>query len=85
MSATKPAFDPEADPLDACESIFPGSRVLVEKYNLNIGRKPGLSNLGEGAAAIGYAPQRHFGTFLDELRRLDKGGEAAVRATHCDY
>jgi len=78
--------DWEADPLAACESIFPGSRVLVEKYKINIERKPGLSNLGEGAAAISYAPQRHFGTFLDELKRLDaEGGEAAVHARHCAY
>jgi NAD(P)-dependent dehydrogenase (short-subunit alcohol dehydrogenase family) len=76
----------EADPLAACESIFPGSRVLVEKYNLDIKRKPGLSNLSEGATAIGYAPQRDFGTFLNELRRLDaEGGEATVKARRCDY
>lgn len=76
----------EADPLAVCERIFPGSRALVEKYALNIARKPGLSDVGEGAAAIGYEPKRHFGTFLDDLRRLDaEGGMGAVRARRCPY
>ncbi|MBV9867703.1 MAG: NAD(P)-dependent oxidoreductase [Abitibacteriaceae bacterium] len=74
------------DPLAACEKVFPGSRPLVEKYGIRIQHKPGLSDLGEGAAAIGYAPQRHFGTFLDALRRLDtEGGAAAAHALHCPY
>ncbi len=78
--------DWEADPQAACESLFPGSKALIEKYNINITRQPGLSDLGEGAAVIGYAPQRHFGTFLDELKRLDaEGGEAAVQARRCEY
>lgn len=78
--------DWEADPLAACESIFPGSRALVEKYQLNIERKPGLSDLGEGAAAIGYVPRRHFGTFLDELKQLDAhGGEEEVKSKRCSY
>ncbi len=65
---------------------FPGSRPLVEKYSINIRRKPGIVDLGEGAAAIGYAPKRHFDTFLDELRRLDaEGGEKAVCALRCPY
>lgn len=76
----------EEDPAAACERIFPGSRRLVEKYGLNITRKPELIDLGPGAEAIGYRPQRHFGTFLQELARLDaEGGEAAVRAVRCNY
>jgi len=76
----------EANPLAACERVFPGSRALVEKYGIDIRHKPGLSGQDEGAVRIGYAPKRHFGTFLDELRRLDReGGEAAVRAVHCPY
>ncbi len=73
-------------PAAACERIFPGSRQLVEKYNLDIARKPS-ANIPEAAAArIGYHPKTHFGTFLDQLRRLDQsGGEAAVSAVHCDY
>ncbi len=78
--------DWEADPPAACERIFPGSRALVEKYGIDIRHKPGLSGQDEGAARIGYAPTRHFGTFLDELGRLDReGGEAAVRAVRCPY
>ena len=78
--------DWDADPLAAVEQIFPGSRELVEKYNIGIKYKPGLSNLGEGEAAIGYAPTRHFGTFIEDLRRIDaEGGETAVRAIRCPY
>ncbi len=74
------------DPLGTCERVFPGSRALVEKYGIDIQHKPGLSGPDEGAARIGYAPSRHFGTFLDEVCRLDiAGGEAAVRAVRCDY
>lgn len=93
VNAVRPnAFTPEqienweADPIATCGRIFPDSRSLIEKYNIDITRKPGLSDLGEGAAAIGYTPQRHFGTFLDELRRLDaEGGEAAIKAVRCEY
>jgi nucleoside-diphosphate-sugar epimerase len=78
--------DWEADPLAACERIFPGSRRLVEKYGMNLSRKPEVIDLGPGAEAIGYRPQRHFGAFLQALARLDaEGGEAAVRAVRCDY
>ncbi len=71
----------EADPIAACESIFPGSRELVEKYALDIARRPEIVDLGEGAGQIGYVPLRHFGTFLENLRRLDEqGGAEAVRA-----
>lgn len=76
----------EADPLAACERVFPGSRALVEKYGIDIRHTPGRSGQDEGAARIGYVPTRHFGTFLDELRRLDQeGGETAVRAVRCPY
>lgn len=78
--------DWDTDPLSACERVFPGSRPLLEKYAVNISRKPGLSDLGDGAARVGYAPKRHFGTFLDELRRLDaEGGPDSVRALRCAY
>jgi len=78
--------DWEADPLAARERLFPGSRGLVEKYSIRIERKPGLSDLGDGASAVGYAPTRHFGTFLEELRQQDaEEGEAAVRALRCPY
>lgn len=78
--------DWESDPLAACERVFPASRALVEKYDIRIARKPHLTDLGEGAARIGYAPKRHFGVFLDELRRIDaESGPDAVRALRCPY
>jgi hypothetical protein len=78
--------DWEEDSLAACERIFSGSRGVVEKYGIRITKKPGLSDIGEGAAAIGYSPKRHFGTFLQELKRLDaEGGAEAVRALRCPY
>lgn len=93
VEATKPEAytaeqiaDWEQDPLGTCEAIFPGSRALVEKYQIRIERKPGLGTTTLGWAEIGYSPSRHFGTFLDELRRLDESvGEAGVRATVCPY
>lgn len=76
----------EANPLDTCEQIFPGARALIEKYNIRIQRKPELSDGGDAATAIGYTPQRHFGTFLEQLRKIDaEGGEDAVRAIECPY
>ncbi len=77
--------DWETDPLAACDRIFPGSRPLVEKYRIDIRRKPGIVDL-EGADRIDYVPRRHFGTFLEELRRLDEeGGPEAVAAMRCPY
>ena len=76
----------EAAPASTCESIFPGSRELIEKHQIDIARRPELSELGEGATRVGYAPRRHFGTFLDELRAAEAGGGAAsVREMRCAY
>jgi hypothetical protein len=76
----------EADPLAVCERLFPGSRPLLEKYSLNIARPPAVVDLGDTPQTIGYQPRRHFGTFLQELARLDaEGGEAAVAAVRCPY
>ncbi|GAA5028578.1 NAD-dependent epimerase/dehydratase family protein [Actinopolymorpha pittospori] len=74
----------EDDPLAACERIFPGSRELLERYAIDISRRPSVVH-GIGAEAIGYAPRRHFGTFLEELRTLDAKGEQAVAAMRCPY
>jgi nucleoside-diphosphate-sugar epimerase len=75
----------EDDPVAACERLFPHSRALVERYAINIARRPVIvDNLG--ADAIGYAPQRHFGTFLQDLRKLhDEGGEGAFQGVSCPY
>ena len=70
----------------ACERIFPGSRRLVEKYQINVARPPAVVDLGDTPQTIGYQPRRHFGTFLQELARLDaEGGEAFVTAKRCPY
>lgn len=71
-----------ADPAGTCGRIFGGSaRELIERYDLDIARRPSLVDIGDGASAIGYAPSRHFGTFLEELWLLDESlGHPAVRA-----
>jgi hypothetical protein len=76
----------ESDPPAACERLFPGSRRLVEKYRINIARTPAVVDLGDTPETLDYSPRRHFGTFLEELARLDaEGGEVAVAAVRCPY
>ncbi len=74
----------EADPLGTCEAIFPGSRALVEKYGLDISRRPHRSNAE--ASPLGWMPRRHFRAFLDELEWLERTKtEAEIRALGCLY
>jgi nucleoside-diphosphate-sugar epimerase len=74
----------EANPSDACEAIFPGSKALLEKYSLEIARRPQISNAAE--SPLGWMPKRHFGTFLSEiLQQESQLGEAAVKALLCPY
>lgn len=73
--------DWERDPRGACERIFPGSRDLVERYNIDISRRPSVVD-PLGAADIDYRPRHHFGTFLDQLRGMN---EDAVRDARCPY
>jgi hypothetical protein len=76
----------ETDPIGTCESIFPGSRELVEKYGLRIDRKPNFQTRFTGWDEVDFKPWRHFGAFLTELRKLDETiGEAAIRALRCPY
>jgi hypothetical protein len=76
----------DADPRGVCERIFPGSAVLVDRYELRISHRPYVVDIGEGADQVGFVPRVHFGTFLGELARLDaEGGEAAVRSVVCPY
>jgi nucleoside-diphosphate-sugar epimerase len=76
----------EADPVSVCEAVFPGAREMVEKYTISIAHRPSVLDIGPGAAEIGYAPTRHFGKFLDELRSLDaQGGPALVAKQQCPY
>ncbi len=75
-----------SDPLGTCERIFPNSRGLIEKYSLDIKRKPELSSEGAGGELIGWKPLYHFGTFIEELRALDlRGGDPLVKAQRCEY
>jgi hypothetical protein len=76
------------NPLARLEAIFPGSRELVKKYEMNIQTKPMVQRAGQGdlAATIGYKPSRHFGTFIKELRKLDaKIGRDGVLALKCPF
>jgi hypothetical protein len=75
--------DWEIDPIAACERIFPGSKRLVEKYQIDISAKPLIWDFGEGAKRIGFAPEVHFGTFLAALSRKDIDG--SVDSVQCDY
>jgi hypothetical protein len=60
----------EDDPLAAVERIFPGSREIVERYDLDVSERPKLTT-DAGWAEIGFSPSRHFGTFVEEARGLD--------------
>jgi hypothetical protein len=85
VDATRQNVFSEADTenwdMEACERIFPGSRELVEMHGLNVSRRPSV--VGElGWKEIGYAPKRHFGTFLEELRAKQP---AEIAAMKCDY
>ncbi len=74
----------ESDPMASCEQIFPGSRMLVEKYGLDISRRPHQSNAE--ATPLGWMPKRHFGTFIEELARQESLlGAEGVRKLGCPY
>lgn len=76
----------ESDPLATCETIFPGYRDLIEKYELDIIRKPGVIPPLLGAEKVGYKPNTHFGTFLAELQTKDKElGKEEVLRISCEY
>lgn len=78
----------ESNPLEKVESIFPGSRELVERYAMDIKNKPMVQRSGQGdlAELIGYKPTRHFGAFINDLRRLDtKIGKEGVLALKCPF
>ncbi len=76
----------EASPKEACESIFPGSAKLIEKYQIRLARKPSTTQSFLGWKETQYKPEVHFGTFLKQLTELDQqGGEDAVFAQHCPY
>ena len=78
----------EKNPLARVEAIFPGSRDLVEAYEMDIKARPMIQHSGQDdlAVKIGYKPSRHFGTFIKELRQLDaKIGKQGVLAMKCPF
>jgi nucleoside-diphosphate-sugar epimerase len=74
----------ESDPLGTAEATFPGSAELIAKYGIDISRRPSIPEQ-VGAAAIGYTPTRHFGTFIAALAELDAIDPEAVGRMHCPY
>jgi nucleoside-diphosphate-sugar epimerase len=77
------------DPVGHLEEIFPGSRELVTRYGIDVSAVPepqSPSGEGELSNLIGYKPGHHFGTFIEELRRLDAVlGRERVLALRCPY
>jgi nucleoside-diphosphate-sugar epimerase len=60
----------EDDPVGRLEEIFPGAADAVERYRLDVSRKPEIVPDG-GRSETGYAPTRHFGTFLQQLTAME--------------
>lgn len=78
----------EQNPLERIETLFPESRALIERYEMDIQPKPTVQRSGQNDLAdqIAYRPSRHFGTFIEELRRLDSElGKEGVLALKCPY
>ena len=71
----------EADPVGTAERLFPGARDVVERFGLDISQAPQLQPTA-GWAEIGYRPEHHFGTFVDEIRGMD---EEEARGLVCPY
>lgn len=60
----------EQDPVGHLEQLFPGAAEAVGRYHLDVARRPELVPEA-GRAETGYAPTRHFGTFLQQLTAMD--------------
>jgi hypothetical protein len=57
---------------------------LVEKYGIDIKGRPHRTNAEENP--MNWHPKRHFGTFLEELRKKETEiGEEGIRALTCPY
>lgn len=76
----------EDDPVGTCDRLFAAAGELIERYGLDLAAKPLIMRAGDGGSTIGYEPSHHFGTFLEELRRLDDEiGQRGVNALRCPY
>lgn len=71
----------EQDPVGRLESIFPGAADAVRRYGLDVSQPPSLVPEA-GRAETGYAPSRHFGTFLERLITMDP---QQARELPCPY
>ncbi len=88
----KPSFTEEQivgwaeDPAGTADKIWPGSRELIERFDLKIQNKPHVVSSFLGWTEVGYEPAYDFGSFLDELRTKEATlGAEAVRRLTCDY
>lgn len=66
----------ESDPIGVAETIFPGSGEIVQRFGLDISRRPSLTG-DTGWRDVGYAPQHHFGTFVAEALGLSRADAMA--------
>ena len=71
----------EADPLGTAEALYPGAREVVERFGLDILKRPATTG-SSGWAELGYRPARDFGTFVTEALGMP---EAEARTLRCPY
>ena len=71
----------EKDPKGTCEKVFPGSGKIIEKYGINVSKKPEMVP-HTGWEQLGYKATRHFGTFIKEISGMT---EDQVKANFCPY
>ncbi len=66
------------DPAAHLEAIFPGAADAVDRYGLDVTGVPQIVPEA-GRVETGYAPSRHFGTFLRQLEAMspDQAGQVA--------
>ena len=58
-----------------CESQVPGSRALLEKYDIFLPERVEQHDLSEAERALGWTPQIGFVDFLRDLQARDERGE----------
>ena len=58
-----------------CEAQLPGSRALIEKYDLQLPERVEQHDLSEAARHLGWKPRIGFMEFLRDLQSRDSRGE----------
>jgi hypothetical protein len=72
-----------ADPVGTAERLFPGAREVIERFDVDVDvAEPPMRPTTAGWEQVGYAPSRHFGTWVDAVRRL---GDDEVRSRRSSY